>query len=626
MDALRHTGHHGATLLVGTAKSDVLMGGTGVADIRGWGGNDVLHGGVRGGTISGGHGDDIIYAFGYGARLPQQYQTHAFGDWGDDTIIMDLSRQTGDTYDLRFGHHVFGGHGKDKFVFSGVAANDQRIIGRIDDFDPSRDTIWVDDQQINFQDLPDNVRLVGYKGQQWILINERVLYSLEGARHDSEKISGDGRNAEGSEEDHFVDWPKEWLNGVPKSADVAFRNPVNFVPDRYLRADDVAITLRNSRDATVMGTSGNDRIEGTPDQAQVIYGGDGNDFIWSNREDDTVFGGVGDDYIDGYHGHDRLYGGVGDDTIDGGKGHDVIHGGDGNDVLAGGSDNDTIHGGAGNDTIFGGSEDDVIFGGDGADVLRGGPGDDDILGGNGHDHIQGGAGNDRLIAGAGNDTVHGGAGNDVIHGISGTNSLFGGAGHDRIIGGLGIDRIDGGWGNDTLWGGHGGDALLGGVGYDVLHGNSGNDRLYGGFGHDTLHGGNGNDRLFGGAGNDVLRGGAGNDLIAGEAGTDRLFGGTGRDTFVFKQVADSRAGDGIDRIMDFQIGQDLIDLSNFGANTAVSGQQDLIFARGPQASCLWLSEGSGGTYVRIDVDGDGRQDFEVFVERVLGLSMDDFIL
>lgn len=625
MDAHRHTGHHGATLLVGTTGPDMLMGGTGVVDIRGWAGDDILHGGVRGGTISGGHGDDIIYAFGFGARLPQQFQTHAFGDWGDDTIIMDLSRQTGDTYDLRFGHHVFGGHGKDKFVFSGAAANDQRIIGRIDDFDPSRDTIWIDDQQINFQELPDNVRIVAYKGQQWILINERVLYALEGARHDSEKISGDGRNAEGSEENHFIDWPEEWLNGVPKSADVAFRDPVNFVPDEYLPGDDVHITLRNSHDATVIGTSGNDRIEGSPDRGQVIYGGAGNDFIWSNREDDTVFGGAGNDYIDGYHGHDRLYGGAGEDTIDGGKGHDVIHGGDGHDVLAGGSDNDTIYGGGGNDTIFGGSEDDVIHGNDGADVLWGGPGDDRIFGGNDHDSIHGGDGNDHLIAGVGNDTVHGGAGNDVIYGNDGADVLWGGNGNDRIFGGLGTDRIEGGNGNDFLWGGNGGDTLFGGAGHDVLHGNSGNDRLSGGFGHDTLYGGTGNDELFGGAGNDVLRGGTGNDLIAGEAGSDRLYGGAGRDTFLFTQVSDSPAGSRIDRIMDFQIGQDLIDLSRFDANTALSGQQNLIFAQGPKANSLWLSEGSSGTYVRIDVDGDGRQDFAIFVERALGISVDDFV-
>ncbi len=160
----------------------------------------------------------------------------------------------------------------------------------------------------------------------------------------------------------------------------------------------------------------------------------------------------------------------------------------------------------------------------------------------------------------------------------------------------------------------------------MIRGISGTNSLWGGAGNDRIFGGLGSDRIDGGAGDDTLHGGAGNDLIAGGAGTDRLVGGAGRDTFVFKQVSDSRAGDGIDRIMDFQIGQDLIDLSHFGANTAVSGQQDLTFARGPQANCLWLSEGSGGTYVRIDVDGDGRQDFAVFVERVLGLSTEDFIL
>lgn len=544
MDAIRHTGHHGATLIVGTTKSDTLTGGLGVADIRGWAGDDILHGGVRGGTVSGGHGNDIIYAIGFGARMPQQFQTHAFGDWGNDTIIMDLSRQTGDTYALRFGHHVFGGHGKDKFVFSGSAKNDQRIIGRIDDFDPSQDTIWIDNQQINFRTLPENVRVVGYKGQQWLLINEKALYCLEGARHDSEKISGDGRNAEGSEEDHFIDWPEEWLNGVPKTADIPFQDPVNFVPDRYLRGGDIYVMFRNSHDATVMATSSNDRIEGSADQDQIIYGYAGNDFIWSNREDDTVLGGAGDDYIDGYHGHDRLYGGTGDDTVDGGKGHDVIHGGYGNDVLASGSDNDTIFGGSGNDTIFGGSEDDLIYGDDGNDILWGGPEDDRIFGGSGHDNIQGSDGNDKLVAAGGNDTIHGGEGND--------------------------------------W-------------------------------------------LLGGTGNDILRGGAGKDIIVGEAGSDRLYSGIGQDSFVFTQVSDSKAGVSIDRIMDFHSSQDLIDLSRFDANTVLAGHQDLTFAQGPQANSVWLSQKSDGTYVRIDVDGDGRQDFAVVVERALGLSIDNFV-
>ncbi|WP_394816398.1 immunoglobulin-like domain-containing protein [Vibrio cholerae] len=87
---------------------------------------------------------------------------------------------------------------------------------------------------------------------------------------------------------------------------------------------------------------------------------------------------------------------------------------------------------------------------------------------------------------------------------------------------------------------HKDDTLIGGAGNDILFGQGGNDSLDGGVGKDTLYGGSGNDILIGGLGNDILTGGSGDDL--------------------FKWV-DGDLDNSKDRITDFTIGQDKIDLS-----------------------------------------------------------------
>ena len=66
---------HEGSGVIGTDHADTIHGGNGVVDIRGWAGDDLLFGSVRGGLISGGRGNDTIYTFGFGAPLPQQFQT-----------------------------------------------------------------------------------------------------------------------------------------------------------------------------------------------------------------------------------------------------------------------------------------------------------------------------------------------------------------------------------------------------------------------------------------------------------------------------------------------------------------------------------------------------------------------
>jgi Ca2+-binding RTX toxin-like protein len=77
-------------------------------------------------------------------------------------------------------------------------------------------------------------------------------------------------------------------------------------------------------------------------------------------------------------------------------------------------------------------------------------------------------------------------------------------------------------------------------------------------GSDTLAGTGAMDLIYGAGGNDSLTGGGGDDILIGGAGADRLWGGAGADIFVFHP-------DGAqDRVEDFQLGIDQIDVSRWG--------------------------------------------------------------
>lgn len=136
------------------------------------------------------------------------------------------------------------------------------------------------------------------------------------------------------------------------------------------------------------------------------------------------------------------------------------------------------------------------------------------------------------------------------------------AGADRIEAGDGADRVLGGAGHDSIFGGAGRDLLVGSGGNDIMSGDGQADRMLGGVGNDIMGGGFGNDKLIGSKGRDTLSGEAGKDVLNGGLGNDLLNGGAGRDKFVF----DGSTDEGRDRISDFDVTQDEIQISDATAS------------------------------------------------------------
>ncbi|MEG4045187.1 calcium-binding protein, partial [Microcoleus sp. Pol17_C1] len=172
----------------------------------------------------------------------------------------------------------------------------------------------------------------------------------------------------------------------------------------------------------------------------------------------------------------------------------------------------------------------------------------------------------------GDDTLGGDSSDDVLSGKKGNDLIFGFNGNDWINANQGNDLINGGFDDDTLYGGKGIDTITGSDGGDIIFGNRGDDVLEGSTGNDTLRGGKGNDTIIGGDGDDFL---------FGEDGDDTLIGGNGNDRFLLS------SNSGIDIILDFEDGKDLLSLGN-----------NLTFSQ------LSLTQENSATFIRLSATGE----------------------
>lgn len=283
--------------------------------------------------------------------------------------------------------------------------------------------------------------------------------------------------------------------------------------------------------ANIIGTSGNDSLNGTLDD-DVITPNLGYDFVDGSGGYDTLKldyssldrGILSLVYSNGSTGYNGFY--LGDSSTIGFNGMFFsnieqldITAGSGNDILSGGGGNDIFHGGAGKDS----NHHDFIYAGDGNDTLK-------------------------LDYSSLNVDIYGYVYANDSTGNNG--SYYGNSSTGKNI--VTFDSIE----QLEITAGAGNDTLYGRVANDILQGGAGNDFLNGGGGDDLLNGGTGNDTLIGGAGNDVLIGGLGNDQFLYNTGA----------AFVASEV-------GVDTINDFSTGVDkiVLDRTTFNVLASVPG-------------------------------------------------------
>jgi Ca2+-binding RTX toxin-like protein len=170
-------------------------------------------------------------------------------------------------------------------------------------------------------------------------------------------------------------------------------------------------------DDTLRGDSGNNVIAGLGGQ-DILSGGAGGDTLDGGDDFDFAdYRGEGGVIIDMQAGTfegaaagdsfisiEGVFGGDGDNVIRGDGNDNTFIMSNGDNTLAGRGGADTINGGSGQDTITGGAEGDTISGGGNQDSLDGNAGIDTISGGGGADEITGGADDDTLTGNGGHDT------------------------------------------------------------------------------------------------------------------------------------------------------------------------------------------------------------------------------
>ncbi len=602
-------GELGADQISGGEGDDRLYGGDGADTLSGDAGADELYGGNGDDTLNGGEGEDRLFgAAGNDYINAGDDADYAAGNDGDDTILGGFGNDTlhgGDGDDVILGE-------MDEDEIHGGAGDDTLIGGS------ENDTLFGDDGDDLLEGGSGDDTLEGGFGVDELL-GEAGNDSLSGGE-DADTIYGDDKDGVETGDDRI-------LAGGGDDTVFGGQGVDDISGDE---GDD--ILYGEAGDDTIRGGAGKDAIFGGAGN-DVLYAGNGDDELDGGAGDDTLVSGRGVQTLKGGAGDDTYVIDLASfqGTIEDTDGADVLRlsanfgpqdialDKDGDDLLirwranpddfirlsghfAGGSLVETL--------VFDGSSytinlANIQIGSDDADSLNGTSGDDIILGEGGDDTILGRGGDDFLDGGDDKDTLYGHEGNDYLYGQGADDILDGGKGDDLLSGGLGNDIMTGGEGADTFaitenagdvdvvtdfkkgedkidlksFGNQfvnfkqmqyfgtsfstlGADAAL------VFAG--GQQLVINGVDHSSLEE---SDFLFnlraisGTAGtelNEIIVGTDGGDTISGGLGFDIMTGGAGADTFIIgKDVGH------IDQITDFNVDEDVIDLTAFTDNSSI---------------------------------------------------------
>ncbi len=307
-------GNTGEDLLRSGSAAERLFGGVGNDTIDGKRGNDVINGGDGNDTLRGGTGNDAID-----------------GSRGDDTGLLGAGDDSfrwdpGDGSDV-----VEGQDGADTLRFNGagvaenfdVSANGERVK-----FFRDVANITMDLNDTEFID----VQALG--GDDNAVLNDTTGTGLKSVVLDLEAAIGGGAG-DGAADSVTV-------NGTNDPDDIQITATGNAVD---VNGAPVTVQIDHSEAAndklTVNGLGGADTItagRGLAALIQLVING--------GAEVDVLTGGDGDDRIVGQQQNDSMFGGAGNDTL-------VWNPGDGSDLVEGEAGNDTMEfNGAGGDEAF----------------------------------------------------------------------------------------------------------------------------------------------------------------------------------------------------------------------------------------------------------------------------------
>lgn len=560
--ALSVTGSYLANKIVGNSGANILDGGDG---------NDRLDGGAGADRMIGGWGSDTIYVDSIGDVVVENA-----ADLGTDTVVSTISFTLGTNVEnlTLAGSGAINGVGNARNnVLTGNIATNRLIGGAGNDLyvlgsghDIVEDTSGTDTVSSSITRslaglaFIENLTLVGNLGVNGfgnsgnnVLIGNSSVNRLDGGAGNDTLDGGlaDDILVGAAGNDTYV---LRAAGGTDTIVDSAGIDTVKA---------EMSFTLSSSlENLTLTGT-----------QATNGTGNAANNILVGNNNTNVLVGGAGNDTLDGWFGNDKLDGGLGNDTyiirqttpilevtIKDAGGVDTVTSYQ-NFTLLDVVENLKLLGSA-NLNGKGNDGDNTLTGNSGRNSLVGYAGDDRLYGGNGADSLNAGEDNDYLSGGAGNDKLYGEAGADRLYGDAGDDILVGGDGNDILVDGDGDDEIDGGLGDDTYYLADGNDTYRDAGGIDTMYiGASLGFR--GLFPIEILRltgSGDINFYVIGDTIGNTLVGNSGENRLGAGFGNDLLTGGGGEDVFMFNTALNPSTN--VDRISDFNVAQDTIELDN----------------------------------------------------------------